>query len=51
MIGQKNEELYNEDWRNRASYRGDSWYGYVKNDNINLVEDEKNLEKFIKQWC
>ena len=45
------EELYNEDWRDRASYRGDSWYGYVKNDNINLVEDEKNLEKFIKQWC
>lgn len=50
-IEEKNEELYNEDWRDRASYRGDSWYGYVKNDNINLVEDEKNLEKFIKQWC
>ena len=48
-IEEKNEELYNEDWRDRASYRGDSWYGYMKKENINLVKGEKTLEKFIKE--
>lgn len=46
-IEEMDEEYPNENWREAASYRDDSWYGYVRKENIKLVETQKDLEKYL----
>ncbi len=41
------EEYPNENWREAASYRDNSWYGYMKKEEIKLVEGQKELEKYL----
>jgi hypothetical protein len=41
------EEYPNENWREAASYRDNSWYGYMRKEEIKLVESQKGLEKYL----
>lgn len=40
-------EYSNEDWKDRASYKGNSWYGYVEKENIKLIEKDEEIFKYI----
>ena len=41
------EEYPNENWRDAASHKNNSWYGYMKKEDIKLVEGQKELEKYL----
>lgn len=36
-----------ENWREVASYRDTSWYGYMKKEEVKLVDEQKFLEKYL----
>ena len=38
---------YNENWREAASYKDNSWYGYMKREYIKLIDEQKELEKYL----
>ena len=41
------EEYPKIEWKDVASYKGDSWYGYVSKDKINLKDEQKVLSKYL----
>ena len=38
-IEEKDEEFYNKNWRESASYKDSSWYGYMEKDKIALIDE------------
>lgn len=46
-VEEMDEEYPNENWKDAASYKNNSWYGYMEKEKINLVEGQKELEKYL----
>ena len=46
-IEEMDEEYPNENWRDAASYRGESWYGYMPKNELLLIDEQKNLTKHL----
>lgn len=36
-----------EEWKDRASYHGDGWYGYAPIESLKLLNDEKCIERIL----
>lgn len=36
-----------ENWREVASYRDNSWYGYMRKEQIKLIDEQKELEQYL----
>lgn len=36
-----------EDWNNKASYQDEGWYGYMNFKDLNVIEEEKEILKYI----
>lgn len=46
-VEELDEEYPNTDWKESASYKNDSWYGYMSKSDINLIDGQKCFERYL----
>lgn len=46
-LEEPDEEFPNKDWKDMASYKGESWYGYIEKGKIKLVDNQSFLKEFL----
>ena len=46
-IEEMDEEYPKENWKDVASYRDKSWYGYMPKGKINLISDQEELKQYL----
>lgn len=46
-IEEPDEEFSNKDWENMASYKWESWYGYIEKEKIKLIDNQSFLKEFL----